>query len=39
MIKKHVVMSTMHHSADVDQEGKKKPDVVKYYNETKSQTI
>ena len=36
MIKKHVViMSTMHHSADVDQEGKKKPDMVKYYNETK----
>ena len=33
--KRVVVMSTMHQSADVDQEGKKKPDMVKYYNETK----
>ncbi|KAK3776973.1 hypothetical protein RRG08_022767 [Elysia crispata] len=33
--KRVVFMITMHHSADVDQEGKKKPDMVKYYNETK----
>lgn len=34
--KKHVVvLSTMHHAPDVDDEGKRKPLMVKYYNKTK----
>ena len=30
-----IVMSTMHHKADTDENVKKKPEIVKYNNETK----